>query len=124
MDRDQTTEYASAFAVGILVGIGAALLFAPTPRTRKQRIMDQIKPYRKGLQKRTAAARKQVGDRATAASDWGDEMMAASRDVIADMRGEVARMVADARSEIRDTVADQLDSAQKSLKKSAKKVRG
>ena len=123
MDRDQTTEYASAFAVGLLVGVGAALLFGPKPPTRRERIAKQLKPYRKQLEKQTAAARKQVSDRASAAADWRDEMLDASRAVVADMREEVARMVADARAEIADAVADQLDSAQKSLKKSAKKIR-
>ncbi|MEJ2187299.1 MAG: YtxH domain-containing protein [Gemmatimonadota bacterium] len=124
MDTDQTTEYASAFAVGLLVGVGAALLFAPKPPTRRERLAKQLKPYRKKLEKGTASARKQMGDTAAAAADWRDEMFDASRAVIADMKGEVTRMVADARKEIADTVADQLDSAQKSLKSSAKKIRG
>ena len=127
MDTDQTTEYASAFTVGLLLGVGAALLFAPKPPTRKERIMKQIKPYRKKLEKRASSAKKQVGgavsSRASAAADWRDEMIEASRAVIADMRSEVAKMVADARGEIADAVADQLDNAQKSLKKSAKKIR-
>lgn len=124
MDTDQTTEYASAFAVGLLVGVGAALLFAPKPPTRRERIMKQIKPYRKKMEKGAASAKKQMGDRASAAADWRDEMIDASRAVIADMRGEVADMVADARKEIADAVADQIDNAQKSMKKSAKKIRG
>jgi gas vesicle protein len=123
MDTDQTTEYASAFAVGLLVGVGAALLFAPKPPTRKERLMKQIKPYRDKLEKGASSAKKQVGDRAAAAADWRDEMFDASRAVITDMKGEVAKMVADARKEIADAVADQLDSAQKSLKTSAKKLR-
>lgn len=122
MNRDQSTEYASAFVVGILVGVGAALLIAPKP-TRKERIMKQLKPYRKQFEKQAASARKGMSNRASAAADWGDEMMAASRAVVADMREEVASMVADARAEIASAVADQLDSAQKSLKKSAKRIR-
>ena len=124
MDTDQTTEYASAFTVGLLVGVGAALLFAPKPPTRRERIMKQIKPYRTKVEKRAASAKKQAGARVSAAADWRDEMIEASRAVVADMRDEVAKMVADARQEIADTVADQLDSAQGSLKKSAKKLRG
>ena len=116
MSRDQTTEYASAFVVGLLVGVGAALLFAPTPPTRRERIKKQLKPYRKQLEKRAAAARKQVSDRATAAADWSDDLMAGMRD-------EVASMVAEARTEIANSVADQLESAQKTLKKSAKRIR-
>lgn len=116
MYRDQTTEYASAFVVGMLVGIGAAMLFAPKPSTRRERIRKQLKPYRKQFEKRAAATRKQVGDRAAAAAEWGDELMA-------NMRSEMAGMVAEARSEIASSVADQLESAQKTLKQSAKRIR-
>lgn len=116
MDRDQTTEYASAFVVGVLVGIGAAMLFAPKPPTRRERIKKQLKPYRKQFEKRAATARKQVGDRAAAAAEWGDELMA-------NMRSEMAGMVSEARSEIANSVADQLESAQKTLKQSAKRIR-
>ena len=123
MDTDQTTEYASAFVVGIRVGVGAALLFSPKPPTRRERIAKQLKPYRKKLEKRTASAKKQVSGKASAAADWGDEMLAASRDAMADMRTEMAKIVADARKEIADAVAEQVESAQKSLEKTAKKIR-
>lgn len=116
MNRDQTTEYASAFVVGLLLGAGAAVLFTPKPATRSERIKKQLKPYRKKLEKRAASARKQVGDRASAAADWGD-------DLLAGMREEIAEMVADARKEIANSVADQLESAQKTLKKNAKRIR-
>lgn len=123
MNRDQTTEYVSAFVVGALVGVGAALLFAPRPPTRRKRIMKELKPYRKQLEKRTAKARKRMGKQASVAADWGEDMMAASRAVVGDIRGEVADIVADAREEIADAVANQLESAQKALKKSAKRIR-
>ena len=116
MNRDQTTEYASAFVVGILVGVGAAVLLSPKPPTRTERIKKQLKPYRKKLEKRAATARKQVGDRASAAADWGD-------DLLASMREEMATMVADARQDLANAVADQMESAQKSLKKNAKRIR-
>jgi gas vesicle protein len=123
MNRDQTTEYLSAFVVGTLVGVGAALLFAPKPPTRRERIMKELKPYRKELQKRTAKARKRVGEQASVATEWGEDMMEASRAVVGEIRGEVADIVSDARKEIADAVADQLESAQKALKKSAKRIR-
>ena len=123
MDRDQSTEFLSVFVVGALIGVGAALLFAPKPPTRRERIMKELKPYRKKLDKRTAGARKAVGKQAASAADWGEEMVEASRAVVSDMRDEIASMVADARDEIADSVADQLDAARKSLKKSAKRIR-
>lgn len=123
MKQEEQTEYLTAFAVGALVGVGAALLLAPKPPTRRERLMKELKPYRKKLDKRSARARKEMEKRASSAADWGEEMVSASRSVIGDMRHEVADMVADARAEIADSVADQLESAQKALKKSAKRVR-
>jgi gas vesicle protein len=123
MDRDQSTEFLSVFVVGALIGVGAALLFAPKPPTRRERIMKELKPYRKKLEQRTAGARKAMGKQAASAADWGEEMMEASRSVVSDMRDEIAAMVADARDELADSVADQLDAARKSLKKSAKRIR-
>ena len=123
MKQEDTTEYLSAFVVGALVGVGAALLFAPKPPTRRERLMKELKPYRKQLDKQSARARKGMGKRASAAADWGEEILDASRVVMGDMRDEVADLVAEARAEIANTVADQLDTAQKSLKKSAKRMR-
>lgn len=123
MKQEEQTEYLTAFVVGALLGVGAALLFAPRPPTRRERLMKEIKPYRKKLDKQSARAREEMGKRASSAADWGEELMSASRAVMGDMRDEVAHMVADARAEIADSVADQLESAQKALKKSAKRVR-
>lgn len=123
MKQDDTTEYLSAFVVGALVGVGAALLFAPKPPTGKERLIKELKPYRKKLNKQSARARAEMGKRASAAGDWGEELLDASREVMSDMRDEVAALVADARDEIADSVANQLDSAQKTLKKSAKRIR-
>lgn len=123
MKQEETTDYAAAFVVGALVGVGAALLFAPKPPTRKERLMKELKPYRKKLDKQSARARKEMGRQASAASDWGEELFEASRSVVSDMRDEVADMVAEARAEIADSVADQIESAQKALKKRAKRMR-
>jgi gas vesicle protein len=123
MNRDDSTEYLTAFVVGALAGVGAALLFAPKPPTRRERIMKELKPYRKKIEKRSAKARKAMGKRASAAADWSDDLMETSRAVLADMQDELAAMVADARSEIADTVASQLEAAQKNLKKNAKRIR-
>lgn len=120
MKQEDTTEYLTAFAVGAAVGIGAALLLTPKPPTRRERIMKEIKPYRKKISKRAGRARKAMQDKS---QDTGEKVLDVSRAVVDDMREEVAAMVAEARAEIADAVADQLDSAQKHLKKTAKRVR-
>jgi gas vesicle protein len=122
MNKDSTTEYVTAFVVGALVGVGAALLLAPDPPTRRERVMKELKPYRKKMAKRTAKVRKQTGKQLDAASEWGDELVAASRVVLADLREEVADLVADARDQIADAVEGQLDAAHSSLRRGAKRI--
>lgn len=123
MKNDQTTEYVTAFVVGTLVGVGAALLFAPDPPTRREKIMKELKPYRKKVAKGAKRARKTMGRQASAASDWSEELAEASRAVMSDLRSEVADLVADAREEIAATVEGQLSSAGKAIRRGAKRVR-
>ncbi|HUE76404.1 MAG TPA: YtxH domain-containing protein [Longimicrobiales bacterium] len=123
MRDEHNGEFVVAFAVGALIGVGAALLLAPDPPTRREKIMKELKPYRKTLRKKTSSARKQVGRRASAAADLGDELISAGRAVAADLREEIADLVSEARSEIAATVEDQLEAAQDALKKGAKRVR-
>jgi gas vesicle protein len=123
MESDHSTEYVTAFVVGALVGVGAALLLAPEPPTRRERVMKELKPYRKKLRKQTAKMRKQAGRQVSAAGDWGEDLAAASRAVIQDLREEVASLVADARDEIAAAVETQLDSAHTSLRRGTKRIR-
>ncbi|HUG41426.1 MAG TPA: hypothetical protein VMM12_13140 [Longimicrobiales bacterium] len=123
MKNDSSSEFIMAFAVGALLGVGAALLLAPDPPTRREKLMKELKPYRKKLGKKTASARKMAGRRVSAATDMGEELVAAGRAVARDLREEVAELVADARTEIAATVESQLDAAQHALEKGAKRVR-
>lgn len=123
MRDEHDGEFVVAFAVGALLGVGAALLLAPDPPTRRDKIMKELKPYRKTLRKKTSSARKQMGRRASAAGDLGEELISAGRAVAADLREEIADLVSEARSEIAATVEDQLEAAQDALKKGAKRVR-
>ena len=123
MKHENSNEFVVAFAVGALLGVGAALLLAPDPPTRREKLMKELKPYRKKLSKKTASARKQIGRGASAAADYGDVLMAAGRAVAKDLREEVADMVAEARHEIASTVESQLEAAQHALKKGARRIR-
>lgn len=123
MRNDSSSEFLMAFAVGALLGVGAALLLAPEPPTRREKLMKDLKPYRKKLSKKTASARKTAGRRASAAAEIGEELVEAGRAVARDLREEVAELVADARSEIAATMETQLEAAQHALSKGAKRVR-
>jgi gas vesicle protein len=124
---DSSSEFVIAFAVGALLGVGAALLLAPDPPTRREKLAKQLRKRtsaaRKELGKRTGSARKELGKRASAAADVGDELVEAGRAVARDLREEVADLVAEARSEIAATVETQLESAQRALRKGAKRIR-
>jgi gas vesicle protein len=123
MSDDKTTEYVTLFVVGALVGVGAALLLAPDPPTRRERVMKQLKPYRKKLDKKAARIRKQAGRQVEAAGEWGDDLRSAAQAVLADLREEVADLVADARDQIADAVENQLDTAHDNLRQGTKKIR-
>lgn len=120
MRQEDTTEYLAAFVVGAVVGIGAALLAASRPTTRRERIIKELKPYTKKLARGAARARRAVGAEPPGRAE---KMVTMSRAVVDDMREEVAAMVAEARADIADSVADQLRVAQKRLEKTAQRVR-
>ncbi|HSH46144.1 MAG TPA: hypothetical protein VK966_09825 [Longimicrobiales bacterium] len=123
MKNDRSGEYMLAFVVGTLLGAGAALLLAPDPPTRRERVMKGLKPYRKKLRKKTTAARKQVNRGASSAAGYGDELVEAGREAIQDLRDEVADLIADARDEIAEAMDSQVDSARRALKKGRKRLR-
>ncbi len=123
MKPEQTTEYVTAFIVGTLVGVGAALLFAPSPPTRREKILKELKPYRRKIRKTRGRAKKQVSRGAAAATEWSDELVAAARAVAKDLREEIADMVAEARDQIGETVQTQVESAQDALRRGAKRAR-
>jgi gas vesicle protein len=122
MRDDQTTEYITALVIGAALGVGATLLFAPDPPTRGEKLMKELEPYRKRLKKGTSRAREQVGRQASAAAEWSEEMVAAGRSVIGDIREEVADLVAEARHEIAAAVEGQVEAAQQALRKGARRV--
>jgi gas vesicle protein len=123
MTNDHTTEYVTAFVVGALLGVGAALLLAPDPPSRRQRLVKELKPYGKKLRKNATKVRKEAGHQAAAVGEWSEELVKASRAVLEDLREEVAELVADARDDIASAVEGQLDSAHKSLRRGTKRIR-
>lgn len=123
MTDDNTTEYVTAFVVGALLGAGAALLLAPDPPTRRERLAKELKPYGKKLRKNVTKVRKGAGQQAAAVGEWSDELVKASRAVLDDLREEVADMVADARDDLAKAVEGQLDSAHAGLRRGTKRIR-
>lgn len=123
MSDDHTTEYVTALVVGALLGAGAALLLAPDPPTRREKLMKELKPYRKKLKKNVSKVRKEAGSQAAAVGEWSEELVKASRAVLDDLREEVSELVDDARKDIANAMEGQLDSAHATLRKGTKRIR-
>lgn len=116
-----TSDYVTAAVVGTLLGVGAALILRRKPPTRRERLMKELKPYRKSLAKNAKRARRRVEHGAEATAEMGGELVGATRDILLQFRKEMAKVVEETREEIGSIVSDQLDDARKSLRKAAKR---
>jgi gas vesicle protein len=118
MPRQDTVDFLTAFAVGTVLGIGATLLLQPQ-RTPKQRVIRQLKPYRKQMKRSYSQAREAVRDGRAATGDLTSEVISAGRELLGEFRSEVADILGDARQEIQKMVKDQV----KDLSHGAKRTR-
>ncbi len=111
-ERD-TKEFIAALGVGAVLGVVAAWLLRREPPTRRERLMRDLKPYRKKASRTAQKAR----SGAEAALDRGGAIVADGRETLGDLREEVAEIVRSARSEVADAVRDQIRSAEKAIRK-------
>lgn len=100
MARQDTTEFLTAFAVGTVLGIGATLLLKRQPQTAKERLMRELKPYRKKMRKSAGQVARGVQRGRAATGEVADDAIEAGRELMAEFRDEVRRVVADAKSEL------------------------
>lgn len=122
MDDRETTEYLTALAVGALLGVGAALLFRPR-RSRTDRLIRELKPYRKRIQRGVSRARGAVESGAGTAAERGGALAAAGAAVLHDFRDQLVELASTARDEVADMIETQVTEAQGALKRGAKKIR-
>ncbi|MDB4947373.1 MAG: hypothetical protein JWM27_22 [Gemmatimonadetes bacterium] len=101
MPRNDTTDFLAAFAVGTVLGIGATLLMRPEP-SPKERVIRQLKPYRKELKRGYRQVRGGVGRGAEATGEFTGELIDAGKELLGEFRGEVAGILADARDELKE----------------------
>ena len=100
MARQDTTDFLAAFAVGTVLGIGATLLLRPEPRTAKDRLMRELKPYGKRMRRNAARVAREVRGAAAATDDLSEDAIDAGRELLAEFRDEVARILEEARDEL------------------------
>lgn len=121
-DRDNT-DFLAALAIGAIAGLGLSLLFRRDPPSRRERLMKELKPYRKKLSKRARQTRETIGKQASAAAKRGDAMVAGGRDALDNFRTEVSDIVTAARADITAAMQEQVGAAQDTVKRTAKRIR-
>jgi len=107
MPREDTVDFIAAFVVGTVLGVGATLLLQPE-RTPKERVIRQLKPYRRQMRRSLEKTRQGLREGADATGELGGEVISAGRELIGEFRSEVAKILGEARGELREMVEDQL----------------
>ena len=121
MPRQDTVDFLTAFAVGTVLGIGATLLLQPE-RTPKQRVLRQMKPYRKKIRKSFSQVRGGLRDGREATGEMTSEAISAGRELLGEFRSEVAEILRDAREEIQDLVQAQAKDLSKGVRRTRRKM--
>jgi len=120
MARQNTTEFLAAFAVGTVLGIGATLLLKPPPQTAKERLMRELKPYRRKMRKSAGQVSRGLRRGRAATAEVADDAIDAGRELIAEFRDEVRRIVAEAK----DDLAGALEERRKSERRTDERRTG
>ena len=121
MPRQDTVDFLTAFAVGTVLGIGATLLLQPQ-RTPRERVLRQIKPYKKQMRRSYAQAREAVRDGRSATGDLTSEVISAGRELLGEFRSEMSDIVSDTREEIQKMVSDQVKDLSHGAKRTRRKM--
>jgi gas vesicle protein len=121
MDRDDSVEFLTAFAIGTAIGVGLIFLLRPKPSPR-ERVVRQLKPYGKRIRKGATQVRSGVREGADATSDFTSEVISAGQELLDEFRGEVSSILKNARGEIKDMVDDQVKDLSKAVKRSRRNL--
>ena len=121
MPRQDTVDFLTAFAVGTVLGIGATLLLQPE-RTPKQRVLRQMKPYRKKIRKSFSQVRGGLRGGREATGELTSEAISAGRELLGEFRSEVADILRDAREEMQDLMQAQAKDLSKGVRRTRRKM--
>lgn len=122
MPRQDTVDFLTAFAVGTVLGIGATLLLQPEQPTARERIVKQLKPYRRRMERSYGQVRSGVRAGADATSELTGEVITAGRELISEFRDEVAQILGDARQELQEMTRDQVRDVTQQAKRTRRKL--
>lgn len=121
MPRQDTVDFLTAFAVGTVLGIGATLLLQPD-RSPKQRVIRQLKPYKKQIDRSYKKVREGVRGGGSATADLSGEIIHAGRELLGEFRAEVAEILGEARSELHDIVESRARGVSRGVKRTRRKM--
>lgn len=121
MPRQDTVDFMTAFAVGTVLGIGATLLLQPN-RTPKDRVLRQLKPYRKQMKRSYSQVREGMRAGRGATSELTGEVIGAGRELLDEFRAEVADILDNARDELRGIAGSQRKDLSRGLKRARRKM--
>jgi gas vesicle protein len=121
MPRQDTVDFLTAFAVGTVLGIGATLLLQPD-RTPKDRVLRQLKPYRKQMKRSYSQVREGMRVGRGATSELTGEVVGAGRELLDEFRAEVAEILDNAREELRGVAGTQRKDLSRGLKRARRKM--
>jgi gas vesicle protein len=121
MPRQDTVDFMTAFAVGTVLGIGTALLLQPS-RSPKDRVLRELKPYRKQMKRSFEQVRGGVKAGRGATSDLTSEVVEAGRELLDEFRSEVAEILENARDEIQGMAGSQRKDLARGLKRARRRM--
>lgn len=105
LPRQDTVDFATAFAVGAVLGVGATLLLTPET-TRTERVVKRLRTPTRQMRRSIEHAREALEEGGEAAGEFSAELIGAGRELLGEFRAEVARIVEDARADLQDALKD------------------
>jgi gas vesicle protein len=118
MARQDTTEFLAAFAVGTVLGIGATLLLRPAPpKTAKERLLRELKPYRRKMRRSAGQVARGLQRGRAATGVVADDAIDAGRELITEFRDEVRRILAEARDELTEAITERRSGERRSTER-------
>lgn len=107
MARQDTNDFLTAFGIGAVLGVGAALLLRPEKPNPRKQLQKRLKPHVRKLGKSASRTRKAARVAAREAGTSADEVIHAGRELLAEFRREVAGILDEAREELRELAQEQ-----------------
>ena len=107
MSSNDSTDFLAALGVGTLLGVAAAILLRPSPRSARERLLREIRPYRDQLRhsadeaRRALTATAHLAEEAVNSPDeLTDDAIQVGRELLIEFREEVRRVLEEARMEL------------------------